>query len=269
MREIDVRPGIRIAYEDDWFGPSWAEPQTILLIHGVAESSKAWRQWVPVLAGRLRVIRIDVPGFGGSTAPEDYDWNWKVVAADIAAFLDKIGVRRTHVAAAKYGGCLAMGFAIAHPGRVITLGVFGSPGAIPELHKLKKDSPLDLIRDLGVHGWAAKTMRTRLGRAASEAQVKWWADELMGKADQRAVYGASAALAKLDFGEGLSLITAPTLVVTTSESALQDVAAARDYQQKIPRSDLQVISGDCYHIAAVQPVDCAQRMLSFIDSHPN
>jgi pimeloyl-ACP methyl ester carboxylesterase len=269
MREVDVRPGVKIAYEEDWFGPAWTEPETLLCIHGVAESSQAWRQWVPVLSGRLRLIRIDVPGFGRSTAPQDYDWHWKTVAPDIAAFLDKIGVRRTHVVAAKYGGCLAMGFAITYPDRVITLGLFSSPGGIPDVHKKASGGPLDLISTLGVQGWAAKTMRSRLGHGASEAQVKWWADELMGKAEQRAVYGASSALAKLDFGDGLSRITAPTLVVTTTESGLQDIATARAYQQKIARSDLQVMSNDCYHIAAVAPEDCARRLLAFIESHPN
>ena len=91
----------------------------------------------------------------------------------------------------------------------------------------------------------------------------------MGKADQRSVEGVSLALHHLDLGDGFSRITAPTLVVTTSESGLQDIAAARDYQSKIARSELQIIDSDCYHIAAVEPVECARRMLAFIDAHPN
>lgn len=266
MREVDVRPGVRIAYEDDWFGPAWEVPEAIVCIHGAAESSQAWRQWVPVLSGRLRVIRIDLPGFGLSTAPDDYDWQWPTVAADLAVFLDRLGIARAHVAAAKYGGCLAMGFAMTYPDRVITLGLFGSPGAVPAAHKSKTDNPVDLIRTLGVPEWARRTMRKRLGRAASEAQVRWWAEELMGKAEQRAVAGVSLALHRLDFGDGLARIAARTLVVTTTESGLQDIAAAREYQSKIPRSELQIIESDCYHIAAVEPEACAMRMLAFIDN---
>ena len=268
MRKVDIRPGVSIAYKDDWFGPAWETPEVVLCIHGVAESGEAWRQWVPVLSARLRVIRIDLPGFGRSTAPDDYDWQWPTVAADLAVFLDRLGIARTHVVAAKYGGCLGLGFAMTYPERVITLGLFGSPGAVTAAHKSKTDNPVDLIRSLGVPEWARRTMRKRLGRAASEAQVAWWAEELMAKAEQRAVAGASLGLHHLDFGDRWARITAPTLVVTTTESGLQDIAAARDYQSKIACSELQIIDGDCYHIAAVEPVECARRMLAFIDSFP-
>jgi 3-oxoadipate enol-lactonase len=266
VRQVDIRAGVRIAYRDDWFGPAWQTPETILCIHGAAESSEAWRQWAPVLAGRLRVIRIDLPGFGQSTAPDDYDWRWQTVVPDISAFLDRLGLARVHLAAAKYGGCLAMGFALSEPDRAITLGLFGSPGAVPAAHRSAANNPVELIRSLGVPEWARRTMRKRLGSKASEAQIAWWAEELMGKADPRAVAGVSLALHNLDFGDLLARIRAPTLVVTTSESGLQDIAAARAYQSKIPRSELQIIDGDCYHIAAVEPEECARRMLAFIEA---
>jgi pimeloyl-ACP methyl ester carboxylesterase len=32
--------------------------------------ARAWTQWMPYRAGRYRGIRIDMPGFGASTAPD-------------------------------------------------------------------------------------------------------------------------------------------------------------------------------------------------------
>ncbi len=61
MENVDIRPGVSIAYKDEWFGPQWEEKETIILIHGIAESSVSWAQWVPILAKRYRVIRIDLP----------------------------------------------------------------------------------------------------------------------------------------------------------------------------------------------------------------
>ena len=69
MKHVDIRPGVRIAYQDDCFVPPWQSTQTVLMIHGIAESSQAWIEWVPILAARLRVVRIDLPGFGASAAP--------------------------------------------------------------------------------------------------------------------------------------------------------------------------------------------------------
>ena len=72
MHEVDIRPGVVIAYEDDWFGKPWTVPQTVVMIHGNCESSRAWTPWVAHLAGQYRIIRLDLPGFGASTAPPGY-----------------------------------------------------------------------------------------------------------------------------------------------------------------------------------------------------
>src|SRR5260370_118570 len=70
----------------------------------------------------------------------------------------------------------------------------------------------DLIRAKGVRQWAADTMRARLGTLASDAQMKWWAEELMGKTSARAAYSASASRIDMDLENELPRITAPTLI---------------------------------------------------------
>ena len=92
MPTIDVRPGLTMAYEDHWFGPPWTTPETIVMIHGNSESSRAWTQWVPHLAGKYRVVRPDLPGFGGSSAPADYGFTAQELAADIGHFLDALAI---------------------------------------------------------------------------------------------------------------------------------------------------------------------------------
>ena len=59
--------------------------------------------------------------------------------------------------------------------------------------------------------------------------MRWWADELMGKTNPRAAFGASAARIDMDLENELSRITAPTLIVTTQESGLQSVEAVERY----------------------------------------
>ena len=70
-------------------------------------------------------------------------------------------------------------------------------------------------------------MRSRLGSTASEAQVTWWANELMGKTSARAAYGASASRIDMELENELPRITAPTLIVTTRESGLQSARRER------------------------------------------
>jgi 3-oxoadipate enol-lactonase len=258
MHKVEIRPGVMVAYEDDWFGPPWMVPETVVMVHGNSESSRAWTCWVPQLAGNYRVIRLDLPGFGASSEPPGYGWSAPELAADIGRFLDALGIAKCHLVGAKYGGSACMQLAGDQPGRLLSLCLFGSPV------RGSGSGNADLIRAKGVRQWATETMRSRLGSAASEAQMRWWADELMGKTNPRAAFGASAARIDMELEGKLERITAPTLIVTTQESGLQSVEAVERYARRVPDARVLVLPGDSYHIAAVEPELCARHALAFM-----
>jgi 3-oxoadipate enol-lactonase len=107
-------------------------------------------------------------------------------------------------------------------------------------------------------------MRSRLGSSACEAQVRWWTDELMGKANQHAAWSASSARIDMELEDKLTHVTVPTLIVTTKESGLQSVAAVERYAARMPDARVIVLPGDGFHIAAVEPDLCAQHTLAFM-----
>jgi 3-oxoadipate enol-lactonase len=258
MHKVEIRPGVWMAYEDHWFGKPWTVPDTVVMVHGNSESSRAWTAWVPHLAGKYRVIRLDLPGFGASTEPPDYGWSAGELAADIGRFLDALAIETCHLIGAKYGGSACMQVASDQPRRFQSLCLFGSPV------RGSGSANADAIRARGVRQWAAETMRARLGSSASDDQMKWWTDELMGKTNPRAAFGASSARVDMNLDETLSRISAPTLIVTTQESGLQSVEAVERYAARIANARVIVLPGDSYHIAAVEPELCAQHALQFI-----
>src|SRR5439155_11181394 len=128
-------------------------------------------------------------------------------------FLDALEIEKCHLIGAKYGGSACMTLASEQPHRLLSLCLFGSPV------RGSGSGNADLIRAKGVRQWATETMRARLGSAASEAQLKWWA-ELMGGSSERAAYSASASRVDMELEDQLARIAAPTLIVTTQESGL-------------------------------------------------
>ena len=60
-------------------------------------------------------------------------------------------------------------------------------------------------------------------------------------------------------------IACPTLVITTEGSGLATVDDTRAWQQTIPDSELLVLPGDSYHVAASDAAQCAQATLEFIE----
>ena len=213
---------------------------------------------MPLLAGQHRLVLPDMPGFGRSATPAVYHWEVTELASDLGRFLDAAKIERCHLMGAKYGGSVVTQFAIDHSDRLLSLALFGSPV------RGSGSGNADKIRDLGVRGWAQATQRVRLGSKASDAQIAWWTDELMGKTNPHAAFSASSARIDMELEDRLGRITCPTLIVTTQESGLQSVAAVEAYARRIPDARLIVLPGDSYHIAAAEPAVCAGHMVRFL-----
>lgn len=268
MAIVRIDTSLEMYHEDDYFGEPWVEPEPVMLVHGVAESSRAWFAWVPHLARHFRVLRPDLRGFGRSSIPPaGYRFSIEGFAEDLDRFLDAIGVDSVHLIAAKLGGTIAMQFAADHPNRVRTLAIFSSPvlargtGGQADLGSFSAK-----VLQSGVRGWAAETQRSRLGSAVSQAQIEWWTD-FMGGSDPGVCAAVTDMAGRVDIAAALPRIQAPTFMATTEQSALASVEVVRGWQQQIHDSELLVLPGDSYHIAAAEPDACAERALDFIRAH--
>jgi len=263
MPTLEASAGLRLHYLVDDFTDPWTKPDTVLLLHGNAESSLAWYAWVPLLARRFRVVRPDMRGYGASTPmPRDFAWSLDVIIDDYARLMDALGVRRFHLVGAKIGGVVARAFAARRPERVTTLTVIGSP---PPLRQGAERIPAltEEFETRGVEHWARRTMAGRLGDRFPADGVEWWV-EFMGRTPLSTLVGFNATINYSDIRADVRKIACPTLVITTDESGLASVEETRAWQQTIPASELLVISGNSYHVAASDAERCAQAVLEFI-----
>jgi len=81
------------------------------------------------------------------------------------------------------------------------------------------------------------------------------------------IVGFNAAINYSDIRADLPKIACPTLVITTEESGLASVDETRAWQQTIRNSELLVVPGNSFHVAASDAERCAQATLNFIDRH--
>jgi pimeloyl-ACP methyl ester carboxylesterase len=88
--DVDLPTGVRLHVAEA--GDAGAPP--LLLVHGWPEHWWAWRDVIPALAQRHRVIAPDLRGFGWSGQPADGDFAKERLAGDIIALLDALGVER-------------------------------------------------------------------------------------------------------------------------------------------------------------------------------
>jgi len=100
-----------------------ADAPVILLLHGYPTSSHMFRELIPLLASKYRVIAPDLPGFGFTTVPagRNYKYTFDAIAKTIEAFVDALHLTRYAIYIFDYGAPTGLRLALAHPERVTAI----------------------------------------------------------------------------------------------------------------------------------------------------
>ena len=267
MPRFRPSPDLDMHYLVDDFTDPWTSPETILMLHGNAESGLAWYAWVPKLSRKYQVVRPDMRGFGqASPMPRDHKWSLDELATDFCALMDHLGIARFHLVGAKIGGTIARAFAARRPDRVKTLTVVSTPPPTRPEAAAGLPTLLCDFEEHGVEHWARQNMAGRLGDSFPPEGHEWWS-HYMGRTAVSTQLGFMPTIAVADIRADLPKIACPTLVITTEESGLGSVDVTRDWQQQIPDSELLVLPGNSYHVATTHADQAAEATLAFIARH--
>jgi haloalkane dehalogenase len=98
----------------------------VLLLHGWPTSSYLWRNLLPVMAERNRVIAIDLPGYGRSDKPPDASYSFRYYDEILTGFLDSLGIEETGIAVHDLGGPVGLYWASQHPRRVSAVALLNT-----------------------------------------------------------------------------------------------------------------------------------------------
>ena len=93
----------------------------ILLLHGFPTSSHMFRNLIPALADRYRVVAPDLPGFGFSDVPDRKRATFEQLAKTIDDFTTTIGLARYAIYVFDYGAPVGFRLALAHPERITAI----------------------------------------------------------------------------------------------------------------------------------------------------
>jgi pimeloyl-ACP methyl ester carboxylesterase len=111
--------GITVFYREA--GPR--DAPVILLLHGFPTSSFQFRELMPRLADRYRVIAPDLPGFGFTEVPEQrsYRYSFDALARTIEHFTDELNLVQYALYVFDYGAPTGFRVAMARPERVTAI----------------------------------------------------------------------------------------------------------------------------------------------------
>ncbi|MEX0749266.1 MAG: alpha/beta fold hydrolase [Dehalococcoidia bacterium] len=221
--------GIEIKYEVHGSGAP------LVLAHGYSGSLEMWREQVPGLSSKYRLVIYDTRGHGKSTAPADmhaYSIE-RDYAGDQLALMDHLGISQSYVGGLSMGGMIAQEFVCQHPERVAALLLFDTgPGGAPRDAAMAarfeqfRAMMATAARTKGM-GAVLEMMRANAGAGIGLGAKGQLPDSvrrhLRGMAEMSIdgyLSGARAMQAWRGTMDRLSAITAPTLVVVGERDGL-------------------------------------------------
>src|SRR5918997_3505331 len=94
-----------------------ADAPAVVALHGFPQHWWMWRRVIPLLAGELRVLAIDLRGLGWSGQPADRDFRKARIGEDAVALLDALGIDRAVLVGHDWGAWAGFHAALDAPDR--------------------------------------------------------------------------------------------------------------------------------------------------------
>lgn len=264
MPEIQFN-GTRLYYE------SQGEGEPVVLVPGFGAGLWIWFKQVPDFARRFRTVVFDPRGVARS-AHRDEPMTIEMLADDVAALLDALGVGSAHVLGASFGGFVAQEFALQHPERVRSLVLactsYGGLGHVrpPDetLRAIAATKGLDTQERVSENlllaftpGYAESEAAEfgRMARLRAESPV----EEYVYRRQLQAAVGFEAAPRVAD-------IKAPTLVITGDADRIVPPENSYNLAARIPGARLRVVAGGSHTFFIERAGEFNRAVVEFIES---
>jgi len=233
----------------------------LVMSHSLACDHTMWDEQMPALQDKYRVLRYDTRGHGRSSAPAG-PYSLDLLADDLKALLEAIGVERAHFIGLSMGGMIGQTLAVREPRGFRTLTLCDTTSAYPSGTATVWDERIRAARAHGMSALVDSTLKrwfTEDFRRARPDVVQRFSRLISGTPVEGYV-GCSHALVRINLTARLKSLAVPALVVVGEHDPGTPVAMARDIHQNLPGSRLEVIPGAA-HISNVEQPEAFNRLL--------
>lgn len=262
--------------------PAVRDDVPLVLVHGLGDEADTWRQVLPSLAVKRRVLAVDLPGFGRSDKPDaPYTVPW--CAAVLCELLDALQIEEVALAGHSLGAITCHWLALQHTPRVERLALLAG-GLVAAPRKLDWNTLLLLTP--GVGEWlytrlrhdpqaAYASLRPFYGDIDALPQAerdflfqrvneRVWNDE-----QRRAFFRTLRRLARWlpaqqkTVARHLAGFTTPTIVLWGEQDRIANLANGRLLATLQPAARLTVLAGAGHNLHQEQPAAVAQALVDF------
>lgn len=214
---------------------SCGKGETIIFLHGILGSSKAWPFQFAAFAANYHVMAWDAPGYADSA----------LIPADIDAFEQMLhelvltcGDKKVSLVGHSMGGTVASRYAARHPERIKNLVLscthpgYGAPESAPSSEKLEKR--LKELAEIGREAYGKNRAKDLLPFPDVPAAVLDYAAEIAAGTNLEGLRRATRMLQLADNRPLLPLLKMPTLILTGEKDTVVQPQLKADLLALVP-----------------------------------
>jgi len=224
--------GNKIYYE--WLeNPSASE--TLVFVHGWAESHKIWREQVDFFKKDYQLLFFDLRGFGLSSKPT-YGYSLKLQAQFLHALIQTLGLKEYWLVGHSLGGMITLQYSEKYSQEMIGAVVIDTAYFLP--------IKISLWRNLGTF-FISKTLRQTWQRTLKSSLIgtrRTLIQDLISDVDAVPLYVSAAyGISVVNFKAHLSSITCPVLIIVGEKDDLTPVDLSKKMHEKLLNSRLEIV----------------------------
>ena len=261
-KSVALPNGVELSYVEQ------GEPSGLpmLLLHGVSDSWRSFKPVLPHVPASLHTFALSQRGHGDSGRPAaGYDPH--AFAADLAAFMDALGLGSAVIVGHSMGTGVAQCFVLDHPGRVVGLvlaasffaGWRGSPAAVDLW-----DSVISTLTDPIDPSFVREFQESTLARPVPPAFLEAIVRESL-KAPARVWRAVFESFLEADFSAQLGEIKTPTLIVWGDQDAICPRSEQEALAAAIAGAQLVVYSDAGHALHWEEPEGFAADLVAFAE----
>lgn len=268
QHDVDVGDGLLLHVTDNGAGPP------LVLLHGFTGSTETWSPLVPRLADEHRVLAIDLPGHGRSSAPSDPGrYALERFADDLVRVLDHLSIDRVALLGYSMGGRAGLRFALAHGDRLAALILESTSPGIPDpqlrQERINADQMLaDAIETDGMEAFVKRweslplweSQKKLQGGVRQKLRTQRLANTAIGLANSLRGAGAGVDTSVLD---RLQEIQVPVLVVAGDLDS-RYVELGHTMVRSIPNASMVVVPEAGHSVHLEKPEALTEAAVSFL-----
>lgn len=242
----------------------------LVLLRGLARSSRYWLDFRELLARRYRVVLIDNRGVERSDSPRP-PYTTATMADDAAAVLDHAAIERAHVFGISLGGMIAQELALRHPDRVDKLVLAATTPGGRKARSTPLRSVYVLLRggtmpfDRAIHYTASVVLAPAFAQERGDILQTWIDLATSEPPPFRGLLGQFLAAARHDAWDRLHHIAHSTLVITGDEDRLIPSQNSYLLLSRLKDARLHIVDGGGHDFVTELPEQTTRVVSTFLD----